>query len=107
MPAPAPHSAAGAALPLADLARAAIERRSDLLANLHAEDTDCYRLLHGIAEGAPGITLDRYGSLLLLQTFREPLPTNVVESLRECVVRTTGVDLPIVHNHRGPPPPPG
>ena len=106
MPAPASPSAAGAAAPLADLARAAIERRSDLLATLHAEGTDCYRLLHGVAEGAPGITLDRYGSLLLLQTFREPLTASAVESLRECVVRTTGLDLPIVHNHRGPPLPP-
>jgi hypothetical protein len=40
-----------------ELLPAAIDRRRDLLLRLHAEGTDCYRLLHGIAEGAPGVTV--------------------------------------------------
>ena len=85
----------------------AIARRQDLLARLHAEGTDCYRLLHGIAENAPGVTLDRYGSLLLLQTFREPLAGPAVEALRATAGAALGLDLPIVCNHRGAAPPAG
>jgi 23S rRNA (cytosine1962-C5)-methyltransferase len=92
---------------LGELAARAIERRGDLLARLHAEGTDCYRLLHGTAEGAPGVALDRYGPLLLVQTFREPIGPEAVEALRGRVREATGLDLPIVHNHRGAPPPPG
>ena len=86
---------------LPTIARRAIERRRDLLTRLHAESTDCYRLLHGVAEDAPGVTLDRYGPLLLLQTFREPLPATAVDDLRQAVRDGTGLELEIVHNHRG------
>ena len=47
--------------------------RTALLDSLHAEGTDCYRLLHGAVEGLPGLTVDRYGPLLVIQTFRSPL----------------------------------
>jgi 23S rRNA (cytosine1962-C5)-methyltransferase len=83
----------------------AIARRRDLLARLHGEGTDCYRLLHGVAEDAPGVALDRYGSLLLLQTFREPLAAAAVEALRDTACRALGRELPIACNHRGAPPP--
>ena len=63
-----------------DLARA---RRRPLLARLHEERTDCYRLLHGTQEGAPGITLDRYGDLALLQSFHAPVDTGEVEITTE------------------------
>jgi len=89
--------------PLATIAARAIERRHDLLTRLHADGTDCYRLLHGIAEGAPGLTLDRYGPLLLAQTFRDPLPGAVIDGLCAAVRDATGLDLEIVHNHRGAP----
>ena len=84
-----------------ELLQRAIERRVDLLARLHAEGTDCYRLLHGTAEGAPGLCVDRYGSLLLVQTFREPLAPAAVDDLRDVACRSLGVDLPICCNHRG------
>src|SRR5690606_26177042 len=34
--------------------RAALETREPLLAQLHEQATDCYRLFHGSQEGAPG-----------------------------------------------------
>jgi len=86
---------------LPTIARRAIERRHDLLTRLHGEGTDCYRLLHGIAEGAPGLTLDRYGPLLLAQTFRDPLPAATIDELRDAVCASTGLALAVVHNHRG------
>jgi 23S rRNA (cytosine1962-C5)-methyltransferase len=89
---------------LAERVQAAIGSRRALLSTLHAEGTDCYRLLHGIAEGAPGITVDRYGPLLLVQTFREPLPAEVVLAVQRAANDALGVDLPIVCNHRGAPP---
>ena len=52
---------------------AAWQRRAELLSRLHAEETDSYRLFHGTVEGRPGLTVDRYGDLLLVQSFHEPL----------------------------------
>lgn len=52
---------------------AALARRSELLAQLAAENTDCYRLFHGTNEGLPGLTVDRYGPLLLIQSFHAPI----------------------------------
>jgi 23S rRNA (cytosine1962-C5)-methyltransferase len=92
---------------LAALAAAAIERRRPLLAQLHDEGTDAYRLLHGTAEGIAGVTLDRYGSLLLAQSFRAPLDHAQVTALQTAANAALEVALPIVHNHRGAPPPAG
>ena len=55
------------------LLRTAVIRRAELRNQLAAARTDCYRLLHGTQEGVPGVTLDRYGDLALLQSFHEPL----------------------------------
>ena len=60
---------------------AAIERRQALLARLTSEGTDCVRLLHGVVEGAPGVTIDRYGPILLVQTWREPLAEGGLDAL--------------------------
>lgn len=92
---------------LGDVLQRALDDRAVLLAHLHGGGTDCYRLLHGIAEGAPGLTLDRYGPLLLAQTFREPLARDEVEILRTVANRALQRDLPIVCNHRGSEAPPG
>ena len=48
-------------------------------------DTDCVRLLHGISEGWPGVAVDRYGPVLLVQTWREPLEDGVLEALAAVV----------------------
>ena len=58
---------------LTDLLQAAFAARQPLIARLHAEDTDACRLFNGSAEGHPGLTVDRYGDLLLIQTFHHAL----------------------------------
>lgn len=49
------------------------QNRSKLNTQWQAENTDCYRIFHGTNEGLPGTTLDRYGPLLILQTFHQRL----------------------------------
>lgn len=85
------------------LLQAAHERRRPLLEALEQEGTDCYRLFHGVAEGYPGLTVDRYGELLFVQTFRAPLG----EEERAEIERTLACwGLPVVFRHRpdGPAP---
>ncbi len=79
----------------------ALLRRADLLPRLAQQDTDCYRLFHGIAEGEPGLSIDRYGPLLLLQTWRAARSHDEVEQLGAHVNRQLGLDLAIAGNHRG------
>jgi 23S rRNA (cytosine1962-C5)-methyltransferase len=59
--------------PLVPLLAQALSSRAALLERLHAEPTDAYRLFHGSVEGAPGLTVDRYGELVLVQSFHAPL----------------------------------
>jgi 23S rRNA (cytosine1962-C5)-methyltransferase len=86
---------------LAALLAAAIERRQELLARLAAEGTDCVRLLHGIAEGAPGVTIDRYGPILLVQTWRAPLADGELDALAATANDVLGTALTPCWNHRG------
>jgi 23S rRNA (cytosine1962-C5)-methyltransferase len=79
----------------------AFSRRRQLLERLSAEGTDCYRLFHGIAEGLPGLAIDRYGPILLLQTWREPLGEGVVERVHAELEGALGAKLLPVWNHRG------
>ncbi|MFN8609877.1 MAG: class I SAM-dependent methyltransferase [Vulcanimicrobiota bacterium] len=44
-------------------------RQADALA-WRQQKTDCYRVFNGTSEGVPGLTLDRYGPMALLQLFR-------------------------------------
>ncbi len=80
---------------------AALARRRDLLARLESEGTDCVRLLHGVAEDAPGITIDRYGPILLVQTWREPLAEGELDTLAAIVNDSLGTTLTPCWNHRG------
>ncbi len=79
--------------------QAAIDRRAALLERLAAEQTTCYRLFHGAVEGHPGVTLDRYGQILLCQTFRDRLSPDSLDWLRE---RFSGLGLVYRHRGRGP-----
>lgn len=54
------------------LSTAYIQRHA-LISQLHDEKTNAYRLFHGINEGKPGLTVDRYGELILIQTFHQSL----------------------------------
>ncbi len=84
---------------LHELVDRALAAREPLAAELAAQDTDAYRLFHGIAEGRPGLTIDRYGALVLVQTFREPLPTVEIVAL-EAHLRRRLSPFEFAHNHR-------
>lgn len=64
----------------AALARA-LDARRDLLARLASDHTDAFRLFHGTVEGHSGLTVDRYGSILLAQSFHDPLSPAELEAL--------------------------
>ena len=79
----------------------ALEARQKLLARLAAEQTDAYRLFHGTVEGHPGLTIDRYGSLLLAQSFHGPLaPARIAEL--EAFYATAFPGLDLIYNDRSP-----
>ncbi|MDD3353802.1 class I SAM-dependent methyltransferase [Zoogloea sp.] len=67
----------------------ALDARQHLIKGLLAEGTDAYRVFHGTVEGRPGLTVDRYGSLLLAQTFHTPLSADEeteLEAFYACVL---------------------
>ncbi len=79
---------------------AALAARQGLVAGLHAEDTDAYRLFHGTSEGAVGLTVDRYGPLLLAQEFRGPL-ADAPRAAVAAALATSWPELPVVWRTRG------
>ena len=80
--------------------RAALHRRDALITDLHHQDTDCYRLFHGSQEGAPGLTVDRYGPQLLVQSFHQPLERDALLALHAQSCASLGVALSLVYNDR-------
>lgn len=80
--------------------RAALATRENLLADLHAQGTDCYRLFHGSQEGAPGLTVDRYGPQLLVQSFHQPLAASDLHYIIDSVETHLGQTLLPVYNDR-------
>ncbi len=85
---------------LADALARAIDRRGPWLAELAPAETDCVRLLAGTIEGTEGVTVDRYGPLLLIQTGRQPLDPATPGELARVVTRSLGCTLEPVWNHR-------
>lgn len=65
------------------LLQQASENRVLLLEQLHAEETNCYRLFHGTNEGVAGLTVDRYGPQLLIQSFHESLTEQRLEQIQQ------------------------
>lgn len=82
--------------PLLQRAEAA---RAELIARLQAEDTNCYRLFHGSAEGAPGLTVDRYGEQLLAQSFHQALSDAELAEIR-AHYQASHPGLPLMYNDR-------
>lgn len=80
--------------------RAAYQNRETLLAQLHNQATDCYRLFHGSQEGAPGLTIDRYGPQLLVQSFHQPLDRAALLALHEQICERLGTALLLAYNDR-------
>ncbi|MDE3735583.1 class I SAM-dependent methyltransferase [Pseudomonas resinovorans] len=85
---------------LSQALRAALDARQPLLAELHAQGTDCYRLFHGSQEGAPGLTVDRYGPQLMVQSFHQPLERGPLLALAATVDAFLGEKLMLVYNDR-------
>ncbi len=83
------------------LIAAALDRRGELIDLLTSEETDAYRLFHGVAEGCPGLAIDRYGPLVVVQSFREPLDPNALVELRP-MLEVYGT---VVYRHHGDPAP--
>lgn len=63
--------------------QSALERRTPLFQQLQQENTDCYRLFHGSNEGYPGLTVDRYGPQLLIQSFHHSLDENEQDTISQ------------------------
>ena len=84
---------------LLPLLAAALDARADLLPRLHAEQTDAYRLFHGSVEGHPGLTIDRYGELLLVQCFHRPLTPEALAAI-EAFYAARLPGLTLVYNDR-------
>ena len=83
---------------------AALERRKSLFDSFEEDKedgkTDAYRLFHGIAEGWPGFTIDRYGSLILLQTFRDPLTAEDKGAIESTLQQNLSYPFFSAYNHR-------
>ena len=84
---------------LPDLLAASLAARAPLIEQLEAEQTNTWRLFHGSVEGAPGLTVDRYGDLLLAQTFHRPLADEDLATL-ESFYGTAYPGLPLIWNDR-------
>ncbi|VVM47197.1 Ribosomal RNA large subunit methyltransferase I [Pseudomonas fluorescens] len=80
--------------------RAALDHRQDLIAELHQQGTDCYRLFHGSQEGVGGLTVDRYGPQLLVQSFHQSLEREDLMQLHGIVNQQLGLDTLLVYNDR-------
>lgn len=78
---------------------AAHAARAALLPDLHAADTTAYRLFHGSVEGRSGLTIDRYGDLLLVQTFHSPLQADELAAI-EAFYAAHVPGLALVYNDR-------
>lgn len=84
---------------LPDLLAASLATRAPLIEQLEAEQTNTWRLFHGSVEGAPGLTVDRYGDLLLAQTFHRPLTNEDLATL-EAFYGAAYPGLPLIWNDR-------
>lgn len=87
---------------LAGQLAAALAARADLLARLHGEQTDAYRLFHGSVEGVPGLTVDRYGDLLLVQSFHHSLAPDDLAALEAFYADALPGLIPIYNDRSQP-----
>jgi 23S rRNA (cytosine1962-C5)-methyltransferase len=77
---------------------AALEARGELLGRLHAEGTDAYRVFHGTVEGQPGLTVDRYGDLLLVQSFHQSLAPEELAAVESFYAKALPDLIPIYND---------
>ncbi|MGL6069802.1 class I SAM-dependent rRNA methyltransferase [Craterilacuibacter sp.] len=84
---------------LNELLQRASAQRTELVERLTAEGTNTWRLFHGSVEGRPGLTIDRYGDLVLIQTFHTPLAEGEQEAIAD-FYRADIPNLVTVYNDR-------
>lgn len=78
----------------------ALARRVDLIEKFAGEQTDCYRLLHGASEGQPGLTVDRYGPQILVQSFHRAYEPDAMLALGARAAKLLGLDAHVVYHDR-------
>ena len=79
----------------------ALDARRDLIARLEAEQTNAYRLFHGTVEGRPGLTVDHYGQLILVQSFHDTLPASQLAEV-EAFYAAAFPGSELIYNDRSP-----
>ncbi len=78
----------------------AFQNRKELREQLHEEDTDAYRLFHGVNEGRFGLTIDRYGSQVLVQTFHQPFDPEEMPLISEQISSCLDFEPSIIFKDR-------
>lgn len=79
---------------------AAFTARSELTAALEAGGTDTWRIFHGVNEGSPGVTVDKYGAQVLIQGFRRVLAPAELMEIKSAVSNGLAGPLFFVYNDR-------
>ena len=79
----------------------ALDARRELIARLEAEQTNAYRLFHGTVEGRPGLTVDHYGKLILVQSFHDTLPASQLAEV-EAFYAAAFPGSELIYNDRSP-----
>jgi 23S rRNA (cytosine1962-C5)-methyltransferase len=85
---------------LAELINESFLRRSSLVESLIKEGTDAFRIFHGVNEGRSGLTVDRYGRQVLIQTFQDPLNEEEIRQIRSLLPERLGFVPAVAYNHR-------
>lgn len=83
---------------LATLLQDALSARRDLIHTLELDNTDCYRLFHGSAEGFSGVTVDRYGQNLLIQSFHTALKDEEVQLIMAFYLENSPINNVFYHD---------
>jgi 23S rRNA (cytosine1962-C5)-methyltransferase len=84
---------------ITDLNKAFV-RREELIKNLLNEQTNIFRIFHGTNEGHPGLTIDKYGEQILIQTFYETLSQEKLDLIND-FLNNSGLEFThIVYNDR-------
>lgn len=73
----------------------ALAKRLDLLAQ---PDTDCLRLFHGYGEGYPGLVVEKFGSLAIVD-HKKPLDSDL-DTIINCIEQVNGVDIIATKAHQ-------
>lgn len=85
---------------LLELLVTALKSRTEFIKKLQREGTDALRLFHGINEGYPGISIDKYGDQIVIQSYRKPLETEEIEIIKRSIKDFFTYDVFFSYRHR-------